>query len=63
VAIPSERLTWTLLSDVEIEQMIERLWDRYHALDPNDKAERLDTLDKITFYTQILKERRAGRKQ
>lgn len=46
----------------EVQRHLEYLWARYRALDPQNQEERQDTLDDITFYTQLLKELRA-RKQ
>jgi len=51
------------LTPEEVQRHLEYLWARYRALDPQNKAERQDTLDDITFYTQLLKELRARRAQ
>lgn len=51
------------LTPEEVHRHLEYLWARYRALDPQNKEERQDTLDDITFYTQLLKELRARQAQ
>lgn len=50
------------LTPEAVQRHIDYLWARYRELDPQNQEERQDTLDDITFYTQLLKELRA-RKQ
>lgn len=51
------------LTPEAVERHLEYLWARYRALDPREHEERQNTLDDITFYTQLRKELRARRKQ
>lgn len=48
------------LTPEEVKRHIDYLWARYRELDPRNKDERQDTLDDITFYTQLLKELRVA---